>query len=171
MPAPTGRRLEALEPQPDERRGDAWPHCSRQPCAQRQRYRASSASSPAVAVAVLEVEPQVLDRFAAQLGLDAGRDLDDEIIGSRRPTAHDLLHAAVLLHRGQRRLPPLLRQVGDEAVGRHIDGVHRLAAPVVAGVTRLPGRRRCSARSPSRRARNRSVSPGCGSRHDQTTSS
>ena len=68
----------------------------------------------------------------AQLGLDAWRDLDDEII-AHAGEGVDLLHAAVLLHCGQSRLSPLLRKVRDEPVCRHINGVHRLAPPVVAG--------------------------------------
>ncbi len=65
-----GRLLEALEPDPVERRRAARVDACAQDAIRPPRAAASSSSSAAVAVAVLEVDPQVLDRLALQLGQD-----------------------------------------------------------------------------------------------------
>jgi len=89
------------------------------------------------AVAVLEVDPQVLDRLARQLGPDPGH-LGVVEAGQR----------AVLVQGTQGRLSPLPCGVGREPVGRDVGGVHRLPVPrrpripagplgVVAGQQRL----------------------------------
>jgi hypothetical protein len=87
----------------------------------------------AVAVAVLEVDAQVLDGLAPELAIDERPDLfrdapgDADVEGQRLGAA-----------RGGERVAgvpsPLDRQLGGVPIARHVDRVHRLARAVVARV-------------------------------------
>ena len=123
-----------LNRRPDEGRGAARRRSPRPAPAARRTASASSAVVAAVAVAVLEVEPQVLDRFGGQLGLDPWRDLGDRVPRSRPSERHSAASPPCSSTRASGRRAPLLRQVGGVGVGRHVDGVHRLPAAVLAGI-------------------------------------
>jgi hypothetical protein len=130
---PAGEVLERLEADAHPRRHEAHP--------------ADHAGGPhrvlvlvgvgLVAVAVLEVDPQVLHRLGGELRHDLlvhrlrQRGWQSQHLGERQRAGR------VLLQRGERGGAPLDRQVGGQRVGRDVAGVHGLAA---ARVTRVPGR-------------------------------
>ena len=74
-------RLEALEPQADEGRGPPGGDRSGQFARGPDRLGVLDLVA-AIAVAVLEVEPQVLDRLGGQLGLDPRSDRRDQVLAS-----------------------------------------------------------------------------------------
>jgi hypothetical protein len=130
QPPPPGRGLEALE-------ADAGPgRAVVRPRRGRDRRRGRSGGLVLLVarpdpVAVLEVDAQVLDRLARELvahpgehllGADAGR--GGQVRGRR----------GVLVEQAQRRVTPLPVRPAGGAVGRHVDRVHGLARPRVAGV-------------------------------------
>ena len=92
----------------------------------------SSTSSWPGTVAVFEVESEVLDGLTAQLGDHLGRHLTGQIVGQAELGTQPL-NPAVLVDEGGGRLPHWW-QVRGVLVGRHVDGVHRLPAAVLAGV-------------------------------------
>lgn len=87
----------------------------------------------AVSIAVFEVQAQVLDRLGPQLRLRAGGDVGDQIVG-RAEQAHDRRHPSLRRDGGQSGRTPFVREGRRIAVARHVDGVNRLPAAVVAGV-------------------------------------
>ncbi len=132
QPSTSGRRLEALEAQSDERRG----------CPGGQRVGQSSRDRHGVGVldrvgprtvAVLEVQPEVLDRLGGQLGLGPYGDRLDQVLGhpDRATERHP---ATVRGHQGGRLGAPAAWQVDGVAVGRHVDGVHGLPPSVLTRV-------------------------------------
>ena len=136
------RRLERLEADPDERRGEVG--AGRGGDALRRTHGVGVLEVvAAVAVAVLEVDPQVLDRLPCELLLHEGRHGCGDI-GCDADVDGERLHAARSGSGLARRPPPLDQQLGGVPVGGHVDGVHRLARAVVArvGVRQQPiGRR------------------------------
>jgi hypothetical protein len=131
-PAAPGGLLEALEAQADEgrgpARGDRFGHQLGRPDRVGVLRRVA-----AIAVTVLEVQPQVLDRFPFELGVDARRDLGHQLV--RQPQGRAQRRgAAVGGHQLPRRPAPEVRQLDGVAVGGYVDRVHRLTPTVLAGV-------------------------------------
>ena len=79
-----------------------------------------------VAVAVLEVDPQVLDRLVRQL---AQHPVEDVVV----TTEHVEQQRAVHQHRLLRRPAEVAERLGREAVGGQVERVHRLSAGPLAG--------------------------------------
>ena len=101
----------------------------------RAAVRTATSSSPSArsAVAVLEVDPEVLDRLATQL---LAHPADEQLVAVEELEQHGLVVVDAL----QRGSAVLLDQPGVEAVGRHVDGVHRL--PPRTLTRELAGQRR-----------------------------
>ncbi len=79
------------------------------------------------AVAVLQVDPQVLDRFAGQLVPDACQ----EIV----VVVEELAQEVIVLLGAAQGSPAVVRdEAGVEAVRGDVDGVHRLPSGTLAGV-------------------------------------
>ena len=78
-----------------------------------------------VAIAVLEVDPQVLDRLASELGHDARIDLVVE--------TEDVGTGGMLVEQCKGNGPPLAHGAGVEDVGRHVSRVDGLARGGVHG--------------------------------------
>ena len=87
----------------------------------------------AVAVAVLEVEPQVFDGLALQLRAHPWRDLRGEFRGQAH-TRGERFETADRLGSGECGSAPFGGQRRAITVGGNVDGVHRLARAVVARV-------------------------------------
>ena len=126
------RGLERLEPDADERR--------REPCADGGRDPLGGADRVGVldvvaanAVAVLEVDAEVLDRLALELLAHARCDgRGDALVEPDRDGQR--LEPARRVGGGERGAAPLDRELGREPVGGHVDGVHGLPRSVVAGI-------------------------------------
>ena len=99
QPAGTGGRLEALEPDPDERRGAAVRDGGGDGGRGSDGVGVLGVVTP-VPVAVLEVQPEVLDRLAAELRGHAGGDGGGQVRGPGRAVLR-----AVPARRGRRRQP------------------------------------------------------------------
>ena len=130
--AAPGRRLEALEADADEVGAGARLQRVGDGTGGRDAVGVFGRVA-AVAVPVLEVEAQVFDGCGAQLGVDAARDLLGHVTGQAQ-VGGEGRKSAVLLDQVEGGGPPLPRQRGGVAVGRNVDGVHRLAPAVVTGV-------------------------------------
>ena len=127
-----GSGLQALAAQPGKRRRYSGRHRPGQGAS--RRLRVAVLGRTAIAVAVLEVQPQVLDGLGSQLGGDPVANGP----GQARRQAQDVSEVGpagqVLRERGLRRAAPASRQARLELVGRHVHGMHRLAAGPVAGI-------------------------------------
>lgn len=90
-------------------------------------------------IAVLEVDPQVLDRLALKLGAYAVVDLGS-VIG-RQPQYFGQLGdgPTVLTQYCPSLLCPLADGAGSEAISWHVDGMDRLPHTTIAGVERRQG--------------------------------
>ena len=122
-----GRRLEALDPDARERRRGGLGQARRQRGAGRCHI-AVLGGVRAGAVAILEVDPQVLDRFGGELAAHARHDL---------VVAHQFGEQAVVrVERGERLGAPVRDERSVIAVGGDVDGVHRLAGGSIAGELR-----------------------------------
>ena len=122
-PAPAGGGLEALEADATK-----WRRAGRR--ADRARGAQGVGillAVAAVAVAVLEVDPQVLDGLALQLAAHPVIELGHQVGRQAEPPGQLGRRRAVLGERGQRLCPPVAGQARVAAVGRDVDGVHRLA--------------------------------------------
>jgi hypothetical protein len=131
-PAPAGGGLEALEADAAERRRVA----RRDERARGTQGVGVLLAVAAVAVTVLEVDPQVLDGLALQLAAHAVVQLGHQVGRQAEPVGELGRRRAVLGQHGQRLRPPLAGQAGVAAVGRDVDGVNRLAHARVARITR-----------------------------------
>ncbi len=129
----SGRPLQALEPDAVRDRGPDPAHDTGQRCRRGDRVRVLDVVGP-VAVPVLEVHAQVLDRFTLELrdhaGIDIGREFGRE--PDRRGQRSSV--GSVLGERGQRRRSPLPNGFRRDAGGRYVHRVHRLASACIAGV-------------------------------------
>jgi len=88
----------------------------------------------AVAVAVLEVDAEVLDRLAAQLLAHALEHLRRELAPNAQRFGKRRGVGRVGLERLHRDLAELVRRLCSEQVRSAVDGVHRLARAAVARV-------------------------------------
>ena len=84
-------------------------------------------------VAVLEVDAQVLDRLALQLGAHAVVDGAGELAGEAEDGGEGGRVGGVLVERRQRLVAPGAEGVRGEGVGGHVDGVDGLAGAGVSG--------------------------------------
>ncbi len=91
----------------------------------------------AVAVAVLEVDAQVLDRLALQLGAHARVDGLGELVGEAEDGGEGRGVRGVLVEGRQGTVAPGTDGVGGEDIARYIDGVDGLASAGVSGVAAL----------------------------------
>lgn len=127
-----GGGLEAFEADADERRGGTRGNGFADSLGRRYG-RDVFRFVTAVAVAVLEVEAQVLDRFAAQLGSHTGGDGGSQfrLLAQKRAEPFE---TAVGLRRRDRLGAPFCGERRRETVRRDVHGVHGLAGAVVARV-------------------------------------
>jgi len=88
----------------------------------------------ATAVAVLEVDPQVLHRLAQQLGPYAVVHLGGEVPGQAEDRAQGGGVGRMGVEGGQRLVAPLADGPGGEGVGGDVDGVDGLAFRGLAGI-------------------------------------
>ena len=125
-------RLERLEADADERRGETRARGGDHPLGGAHRVGVLDVVADA-AVPVLEVDAQILDRFAFELlaypRCDGGGDIgiDPHPDGER-------LDAPGRVDGGERGTPPHGGQLGRVPVGGHVHGVHGLPGSVVAGI-------------------------------------
>ena len=132
------RRLEALHPDSVERRRVAGRDRRRERPGGRDRCRVLVLVVPD-AVAVLEVDAEVLDRLGVQLAAYPLVDLDRDA-GPQVHRFGQLRHGpGVSGECTLRLLGPAADRAGVVAVGGDVDRVHRLATPTVAGVRRGQG--------------------------------
>ena len=124
---------ERLDPDADRRRQRAGLRCPRRPRRPPLRVLVLLGVG-AVAEAVLEVDPEILDRLARQLVDDARVDARARASASRPERRGERRRVGrVLLQRAQRDRAELLRRVGLEQMRAAVDDVHRLPRGGVAG--------------------------------------
>ena len=92
-----------------------------------------------IAVAVLEVDAEVLHRLPLELGHHPRMDADGEVARQSEGVAEDMGVGGVLAQRAQRQLTELARGVGGEELGAAVHRVHGLTLP---GVSRVLPRER-----------------------------
>ncbi len=131
-PVPGGR-LQALAPQPGERRRRPGRHGGGQRGGRADRVGVLSVVA-AVAVAVLEVQPQVLDRLGGQLGADQRQHPGGKLRWQAHRGGEFRRAWREAVQRSQCPPAPLRGQVPAERVGGHVRGVHRLPAGPVSRV-------------------------------------
>lgn len=85
-------------------------------------------------VAVLEVDTEVLDGFALQLGAHPVVDGAGQVLGEPEDPGQRPGVGGVFVQRGQGAVAPGAYGAGGEGVGGYVDGVHGLAGAGVAGV-------------------------------------
>lgn len=86
------------------------------------------------AVAVLEVDAQILHGLALQLGPHPGVDGFGEVAGEAEDGGEGVGVGGVLVEGRQRLVAPVAHGGGGKEVGGHVDGVDGLAGAGVAGV-------------------------------------
>lgn len=89
----------------------------------------------AAAVAVLEVDTQILDGLALQLGPYAVVNRGGEFVGEAEDGGEGRGVRGVLVERGKRLVAPGADAVGGEGVAGYVDGVDGLARAGVSRVT------------------------------------
>src|SRR5262245_24547789 len=104
-----------------------------------------------IAVAVLEIEPEVLDRLTPELLDDAGADRVAVVEAQR--ARQRLAVRRMLVQRLQRQLAKPRRGVAFEEVGTAVDGVHRLPIATLTGI----GACECQVGAPERRDNRREI--------------
>ena len=130
-----GGGLEALEADADERRRGAGRNGGGHGGSRGNGGGVLGVVAP-VPEAVLEVQPEVLDRFAVQLRLHPGRDGGGEV-GVLAQQRAEPVQPAVGVRRRQRLGAPVGGERRREPVRGHVDGVDGLAGAVVARVVAL----------------------------------
>ena len=88
-----------------------------------------------VAVAVLEVDPEVLDRLARSLSTTRARIVSPASRGAQAERAARTIGVGrMLVERRQRERAELRRRVAPEQMRAAVDGVHRLPVAALAGI-------------------------------------
>jgi hypothetical protein len=126
------RRLERLEADADERRGETRTGCGGHPLGGALGVGVLDVVAM-VAVAVFEVDPQILDRFAFEL-LEHPRSDGGGDVGIDSHRDGERLDAPGPIDGGECGTPPHGGQLWCVSVGGHVHGVHGLARSVVAGI-------------------------------------
>ncbi len=132
--APPGPRLQALTPHPRERRCRASIERGGQRGRRRPRVGVLGGLT-AVTVAVLEVQPEVLDRLGGEFGLDQRQHLGGQTRRQvhRRPELGGPRRA--VRQQSQRLLSPPRGQPRLVPVGGNVHGMHRLPPSPLARIT------------------------------------
>ena len=89
----------------------------------------------AVAIPILEIDPEILDRFGGQLGADPFRNRTKcRVLADSKRLAQAGGIGRIPVHRAQRESAKLGNRIGAEELRAAIDGMDRLAAGTLAWV-------------------------------------